>query len=222
MELAAGRAVSPTRTDAGRCRPPQPERVYSLEDHEKPSRLTFGLVQYASTRRSCPGPSKADRVGVSRFPLPATRGRRVGLVLLFSTETGGGVSDSCPTARCSCCVLQPTSGLAMKHLARPGCPNPRLARVRSPGGDPAIGSYSHSRIAKGAVLQSGAERAPRGIRRENARTRRLARCCRRRQQRRCCERHRHVIMCATNSFAPIVRALAGCGRACISVLSVGM
>jgi alanine dehydrogenase len=115
VELAAGRAVSPMRTDAV-APANQPEQVYSLKTMSAVApHLGVGAVRIVSTILSWPEQAGSRR----RVKIPATEDQRfVGLVILFSTGTGEALAIL-PDGVIQLLRVAATSGIAMKHLARP-------------------------------------------------------------------------------------------------------
>ncbi len=113
-ELAAGRAVSPARTDA-MVPAARPEQVYNFRTMSAVApHLGVSAVRIVSTILSWPYQGGSRR----RVKIPATRDKRyVGLVLLFSTKTGEALGIL-PDGVMQLLRVAATSGLAMKHLAR--------------------------------------------------------------------------------------------------------
>ena len=115
VELAAGRAISPPRTDA-MVPAAQPEQVYTFRTMSAVApHIGVSAVRIVSMILSWPYQGGSRR----RVKIPATRDQRyVGLVLLFSTETGE-ILAILPDGVMQLLRVAATSGLAMKHLARP-------------------------------------------------------------------------------------------------------
>jgi len=115
LELAAGRAVSPMRADA-LVPAAQPEQVYTLRTMSAVApHLGVGAVRITSSILAWP-----ERDGVRRrVRIPATDDARyVGLVLVFSTKTGETLAIL-PDGVMQLLRVAATSGIALKHLARP-------------------------------------------------------------------------------------------------------
>jgi ornithine cyclodeaminase/alanine dehydrogenase-like protein (mu-crystallin family) len=198
VELAAGRAVSPTRTDA-MVPASRPEQVYSLKTMSAVApHLGVGAVRINSTILSWPEQGGSRR----RVKIPATRDKRyVGLVLLFSTETGEALAIL-PDGAMQLLRVAATSGLAMKHLARPDAQT--------------LGLLGCGHQAETQLL---AATAIRGLQRVQcfspSRERREGFAAKMRERAGCdvvavdssddAAKGADVIMCATNSLAPIVQ-----------------
>ncbi len=195
-ELAAGRAVSPTRTDA-MVPAVQPEQVYSLKTMSAAApHLGVSAVRIVSTILAWPHQDGARR----RIKIPATSdGRYVGLVLLFSTETGEALAIL-PDGILQLQRVAATSALAMKHLAR--------ADART------LGLLGCGHQAETQLLAAAAVRKIRRVQCFSpTRERREAFAARMRERAGCdvvavdssdaAAKGADVIMCATNSVTPV-------------------
>jgi ornithine cyclodeaminase/alanine dehydrogenase-like protein (mu-crystallin family) len=115
VELAEGRAVAATRTDA--LTPAvHRDQVYMLKTMSGVApKSGVGAVRINSNILAWPMQDGSYR----RTKVPATAdGRYVGLVLLFSVETGEMLAIL-PDGAMQLLRVAATSGIAMKHLARP-------------------------------------------------------------------------------------------------------
>jgi ornithine cyclodeaminase/alanine dehydrogenase-like protein (mu-crystallin family) len=199
IELAAGRAVSPSRTDA-LVPGAQAEQVYTLRTMSAVApHLGVGAVRITSTILSWPEQRGARR----RVKIPATKDERyVGLVLLFSTETGETLAIL-PDGVMQLLRVAATSGIAMKHLARADAET--------------LGLIGCGHQAETQLLAAAAVR---GLRRVQCfsptRERRAAFAAKMRERTGCdvvavdyaedAAKGADVIMCATNTLTPVFEA----------------
>ena len=114
VELANGRGINRTRSDAIIAHRTLPDAVYGLKsmDGIVPS-LGVGAVRINSDIISWPKVGNAQR----RSKIPAADGRWVGLVLLFSTENGAPLAIM-PDGVMQRIRVASANGIGLKYMAR--------------------------------------------------------------------------------------------------------
>ncbi len=196
VELARGKGINRTRSDSIIAHRSQPDAVYGLKsmDGIVPS-LGVGAVRINSDVIAWPTIGNSQR----RTKIPAAGGRWVGLVLLFSTETGEPLAIM-PDGVMQRIRVAAANGIAMKYMARPdasdvaiigtgwqagtqliaACATRKVERIRcwSPSADnrAAFSAAMSSELGIEVCATADAESAIRGA---------------------------HVVLCATSSIDPV-------------------
>lgn len=114
LELAGGKGINRTRSDSIVAHRSMPDAVYGLKsmDGVVPS-LGVGAVRINSDIVTWPKIGNAQR----RQKIPAANGRWVGLVLLFSTETGAPLAIM-PDGVMQRIRVASANGIGVKYMAR--------------------------------------------------------------------------------------------------------
>ena len=196
MELAAGTGINRTRSDSVIAHRTEKDSIYGLKsmDGIVPS-LRVGAVRINSDVISWPKIGNAQR----RKKMPAANGRWVGLVLLFSTDTGEPLAIM-PDGVMQRVRVAAANGIGIKYMARPDADDVAIIGTGWQAGTQLIAACATRKVRRIRCWSPSAENRAKFAAEMSDQ---LGRTVEAMPDAETCVKGAHIVLCATSSIDPV-------------------